>query len=101
MPLVHPLIRSVVPAAVPTRLAESQPDGSVRCGVCAHRCLVRPDRAGICGVRENRDGDLVSTVYGAVAAIGVDPIEKKPLFHVAPGTLAYSIGSTPIAATAP
>ena len=82
MPLVHPLIRSVVPAAVPTRLAESQPDGSVRCGVCAHRCLVRPGRAGICGVRENRDGVLVSTVYGAVAAIGVDPIEKKPLFHV-------------------
>lgn len=93
MPLVHPLIRSVMPAAVPTRLAEAQPDGSVRCGVCAHRCLVRPDRAGICGVRENRDGILVSTVYGAVAAIGVDPIEKKPLFHVAPGTLAYSIGT--------
>jgi pyruvate formate lyase activating enzyme len=93
VPLVHPLIHSVMPAAVPTRLAEAQPDGSVRCGVCAHRCLVRPDRVGICGVRENRDGILVSTVYGAVAAIGVDPIEKKPLFHVAPGTLAYSIGT--------
>jgi pyruvate formate lyase activating enzyme len=54
---------------------------------------VRPDRTGICGVRENRDGVLVSTVYGEVAAIGVDPIEKKPLFHVAPGTLAYSIAT--------
>jgi pyruvate formate lyase activating enzyme len=93
VPFVHPLTRSAVRAAMPTRLAESLPDGSVRCAVCAHRCLVRPDRTGICGVRENRDGALVSTVYGAVAAIGVDPIEKKPLFHVAPGTIAYSIAT--------
>ena len=93
MSFVNPLTRSPARAAVPTRLAESLPDGSVRCGVCAHRCLVRPDRTGICGVRENRDGVLVSTGYGAVAATGVDPIEKKPLFHVAPGTLAYSIAT--------
>ena len=79
--------------AVPTVLAETDADGSVRCGVCAHRCLVRPGRRGICGVRENRDGTLVSLVHGAVAAIGVDPIEKKPLFHVAPGTTAYSIAT--------
>jgi pyruvate formate lyase activating enzyme len=79
--------------AVPTILAETDPDGSVRCGVCAHRCLVRPGRRGICGVRENRDGTLVSLVYGAVVAIGVDPIEKKPLYHVAPGTTAYSIAT--------
>jgi pyruvate formate lyase activating enzyme len=82
------------PDAVPAILAEPQPDGSVRCGVCAHRCLVRPGRAGICGVRENRDGRLWCDAYGAVAAAGVDPIEKKPLFHVDPGTLAYSIATT-------
>lgn len=81
------------PDAVPTILAESQPDGAVRCGVCAHRCLVRPGRTGICGVRENRDGRLVSLVYGAVVAQGLDPIEKKPLFHVAPGSTAYSIAT--------
>jgi pyruvate formate lyase activating enzyme len=80
-------------APVPTILAESYPDGSVRCGVCAHRCLVRPGRRGICGVRENRDGQLVSLAYGAVVAIGLDPIEKKPLFHVAPGSTAYSIAT--------
>ena len=78
---------------VPTILAESCADGSVRCGVCAHRCLVRPGRRGICGVRENRDGQLVSLAYGGVVAIGLDPIEKKPLFHVAPGSLAYSIAT--------
>ena len=78
---------------VPTILATPSPDGSVRCGVCAHRCLVRPGRRGICGVRENRDGQLVSLAYGAVVAIGLDPIEKKPLFHVAPGSTAYSIAT--------
>ena len=78
---------------VPALLAEPQEDGSVRCNACAMRCLVRPGRAGICGVRENRDGTLVSTVYGRAVAVGLDPIEKKPLFHVAPGALAYSIAT--------
>ena len=63
MPFVNPLTRSPARAAVPTRLAESLPDGSVRCGVCAHRCLVRPDRTGICGVRENRGGTLFALTY--------------------------------------
>jgi len=78
---------------VPTVLATPMPDGSVRCGVCAHRCLVRRGRFGICGVRENRDGQLVSLAYGAVVASHLDPIEKKPLFHVAPGSTAYSIAT--------
>ena len=90
---MSPLARSQV-GAVPTILATSQPDGSVRCGVCAHRCLVRPGRHGICGVRENRDGRLWCDAYGGVAAAALDPIEKKPLFHVDPGTLAYSISTT-------
>jgi len=77
----------------PSVLAETLPDGSVRCGVCAHRCLVRPGRSGICGVRENRAGVLVCHAYGQVAAIGLDAIEKKPLFHVEPGSLAYSIAT--------
>jgi pyruvate formate lyase activating enzyme len=78
---------------VPSLLSTPMPDGAVRCGVCAHRCLVRPGRVGICGVRENRDGVLVSTAYGAAVAVALDPIEKKPLFHVAPGTLAYSLAT--------
>ena len=78
---------------VPALLAEPQEDGSVLCNACAMRCLVRPGRTGICGVRENRDGVLYSTVYGRAVAVGIDPIEKKPLFHVAPGALAYSIAT--------
>jgi pyruvate formate lyase activating enzyme len=81
------------PAPVPTLLATSVEDGAVRCGTCAHRCLVREGRRGICGVRVNRGGILWCEAYGAVAAIGIDPIEKKPLFHVDPGSLAYSIAT--------
>jgi pyruvate formate lyase activating enzyme len=89
-------MQTVIPSGattVPTILATPSPDGSVRCGVCAHRCLVRPGRRGICGVRENRDGQLICLAYGAVVASCLDPIEKKPLFHVAPGTTAYSIAT--------
>lgn len=88
-----PILATTALEPVPTLLAEALPDGSVRCGVCAHRCLVRPGRTGICGVRENRSGTLVSLAYGHVVATALDPIEKKPLFHVAPGSSAWSIAT--------
>ncbi len=92
--MVAPIVSTRPPAGVvPTILADELPDGSVRCGVCAHRCLVRPGRSGICGVRRNEGGHLICHAYGAAVAIGIDPIEKKPLFHVAPGTVAYSIAT--------
>jgi pyruvate formate lyase activating enzyme len=78
---------------VSTILAEGLPDGAVRCNVCAHRCLVRPGREGICHVRENRDGTLVSLAYGLVVAAALDPIEKKPLFHVEPSSRSWSIAT--------
>ncbi len=74
-------------------LAIPESDGAIRCAVCAHRCLVRPGRAGICRVRENRDGRLLSLAYGQVVAANADPIEKKPLFHVYPGSVAFSIAT--------
>jgi pyruvate formate lyase activating enzyme len=80
-------------AAIPTILADRLADGAVRCNVCAHRCLVRPGRQGICHVRENRAGTLVNLAYGRVVASNLDPIEKKPLFHVDPGSRAWSIAT--------
>ncbi len=80
-------------APVTAVLAEAQPDGSVRCHVCAHRCLIRPGRRGVCHVRENRGGTLVSLVHGKAVAATLEPIEKKPLYHAWPGSSAYSIST--------
>ena len=70
------------------------PEGDgVRCGLCPHRCRVAQGKAGICGIRENRGGTLYAATYGKVAALAVDPIEKKPLYHFHPGAPILSIGS--------
>lgn len=74
-------------------LYERLPGGRVRCDLCAHRCLLLPGRTGICRVRQNRDGTLYTLVYGRAAAQEIDPIEKKPLFHFFPGSVAYSIAT--------
>lgn len=68
-------------------------DNHVRCGLCRFRCLIGDGKRGICGVRENHDGMLYSMVYGKLCAEHVDPIEKKPLFHVMPGSKSYSIAT--------
>ncbi len=74
-------------------LWETLPDHRVRCLLCSHQCVIDNRKRGICGVRENRDGVLESTVYGRVVAAGDDPIEKKPLFHVMPGSRSFSIAT--------
>jgi len=68
-------------------------DHAVQCNLCSHRCLIKDGRRGICGVRENQNGRLETLVYDKVIACHVDPIEKKPLYHFYPGTLAYSFGT--------
>jgi len=72
-------------------LAESLPDNAVRCFACAHRCLIREGRRGICQVRFNRGGKL-HVPWGYVAGLQADPIEKKPFFHVLPGSDALTFG---------
>ncbi len=93
IPALTPADEAGVPALLAESFADPYAEGSVRCHVCAHRCVVRPGRRGICGVRANRAGWLISLVYGRAVAVAVEPIEKKPLYHVAPGSLAYSIAT--------
>ncbi len=78
----------------PAIAAHWRPEGgAVRCGLCPHRCLISDGKRGICQVRENRGGTLFALTYGRVAAVQLDPIEKKPLFHFHPGTQILSVGS--------
>ena len=74
-------------------LYEKLDDQRVHCNLCGHRCTIKPDRRGICGVRENRAGVLYSLVYGTLIAEHIDPIEKKPFFHVYPASNSYSIAT--------
>ena len=76
---------------VPGELYEPLPDQAVRCTACAHRCLIRAGRAGICKVRFNHGG-VLRVPHGYVAALQVDPTEKKPFFHVLPGSRTLTFG---------
>jgi len=65
----------------------------VICDVCPRRCSLAAGQRGFCFVRENRDGQIVSTTYGRSTGFCIDPIEKKPLAHFYPGTPVLSFGT--------
>ena len=65
----------------------------VRCELCPHNCIIDDGKAGICKVRKNQSGRLVSLVYGKPVSIHSDPVEKKPLYHFFPGHQVLSIGT--------
>jgi AmmeMemoRadiSam system radical SAM enzyme/AmmeMemoRadiSam system protein B/AmmeMemoRadiSam system protein A len=65
--------------------------GRLRCLACGHRCLIGPGLRGICKVRFNHAGTL-QVPFGYVAGLQCDPVEKKPFFHVLPGSDALTFG---------
>jgi pyruvate formate lyase activating enzyme len=76
------------------RFYDKLDDGAVRCRLCPHNCAhIAPGKTGVCRVRKNVDGTLVSLVWGEVTSVNLDPIEKKPLYHFHPGTDILSIGT--------
>jgi len=73
-------------------LYEKVADSAVRCHVCQWRCVIRPQKSGLCQVRQNIDGVLHILNYAEVSSVAVDPIEKKPLFHFHPTSMVFSLG---------
>ncbi|HKR13675.1 MAG TPA: AmmeMemoRadiSam system radical SAM enzyme [Pyrinomonadaceae bacterium] len=72
-------------------LTEQIADGALKCYACGHRCLIKSGKRGICKVRFNEGGHLrVPANY--VAALACDPTEKKPFFHVLPGSDTLTFG---------
>ncbi|WP_271813164.1 AmmeMemoRadiSam system radical SAM enzyme [Clostridium beijerinckii] len=65
----------------------------VRCRICPHNCLIDEEKFGICGVRTLKSKIPIAINYGEVTSMGVDPIEKKPLYHFKPSKDILSIGS--------
>ncbi|MFC2089118.1 AmmeMemoRadiSam system radical SAM enzyme, partial [Calditrichota bacterium] len=75
------------------RFYEKLPYKKIHCKLCPKECVIDDRERGYCGVRENREGIYYSLVYSRPCTYHADPIEKKPLFHFHPGTLAFSIAT--------
>jgi pyruvate formate lyase activating enzyme len=65
----------------------------ITCLLCQHYCQLQEGQVGICGVNKNENGSLRTLVYAHPSALNVDPIEKKPLYHLLPATTALSLGT--------
>jgi pyruvate formate lyase activating enzyme len=74
-------------------LLQGAVDGKVRCNACEWRCTLIPGGFGWCRTRQNRDGRLVTLIYGSVSSLAANPIEKKPFYHFHPATKALTAGS--------
>ena len=68
-------------------------NGWVECGVFPRACRIAEGERGTCGTRENRKGRLYTLVHSRPCALGLDPVEKKPFFHVLPGATALSLAT--------
>jgi pyruvate formate lyase activating enzyme len=65
----------------------------ISCSLCPHNCLIADGKRGICRVRKNEGGKLITESYGQICSLNFDPIEKKPLYHFFPGSIIFSAGS--------
>lgn len=68
-------------------------NNEVQCTLCPRDCIIPLGERGHCEVRENRGGELQSLVYGNPCAVNVDPVEKKPFYHLLPGSKSFSIAT--------
>jgi pyruvate formate lyase activating enzyme len=77
----------------PALFYQTLEDNWVKCLLCPNGCSVSDGNRGTCGVRENRGGKYYTLVYANPCAVHVDPVEKKPFFHVLPGSFSFSIAT--------
>jgi len=75
------------------RFYEKQPYKKIKCVLCPRECVIDDRERGYCGARENRGGTYYTLVHSRVCSAHIDPIEKKPFFHVYPGTTAFSVAT--------
>lgn len=64
-----------------------------QCLICERKCKIPEGKSGFCQTRLNKEGIIYTIVYGCVPALSYNPIEKKPLFHFYPGSIAITIGT--------
>ena len=80
------------PSVVEARFQRRACNG-VQCGLCPFHCFLPEGVRGRCKVRMASGGRLKSLVYGRPVSVHIDPIEKKPVFHLLPGSWIYSLAT--------
>ncbi len=78
---------------VPARWWHRLADGRIECDLCPRHCRLREGQRGLCFVRARRGEAMVLTSWGRASGFCIDPIEKKPLFHLLPGSGVLSFGT--------
>jgi pyruvate formate lyase activating enzyme len=84
-----------------SRYQEQIDESTARCIICPRKCVIKQGQHGFCGTKSNQKGKIYNLTYGVLSSIAVDPIEKKPLVHFFPGSLALSISSVGCSFTCP
>jgi len=74
-------------------LFEKLENSKVKCLACKHYCIIPEGKTGICNVRANYNGELYLLVKNRPYALAIDPIEKKPFYHLLPSTYSFSLGT--------
>jgi pyruvate formate lyase activating enzyme len=64
----------------------------VKCLLCPNECVVKNGELCICHNRVAKDDRLYTIGYGNPCGVNADPVEKKPLYHFLPSSVAFSIG---------
>ena len=66
---------------------------NAKCNICPHNCIRQEGQLGFCKARKAVEGKMISSNYGQITSMGMDPIEKKPLYRFMPGSQILSVGS--------
>ena len=67
--------------------------GKILCELCPRFCMIGEGQAGFCYLRYNESGELKTRGRERSTGLTLDPIEKKPLYHVYPSRQILSLGT--------
>ncbi|MDD3812348.1 MAG: AmmeMemoRadiSam system radical SAM enzyme [Bacteroidales bacterium] len=84
--------RNIEPGEKEARHYIATPRG-VKCQLCPNECTLKDGELSDCRNRIARNGKLYTMAYGNPCAVHIDPVEKKPLLHFYPTSLAFSIAT--------
>jgi len=67
-------------------------NGKIKCLLCPNLCTLNEEQFGLCKTRKREGDKIVNPYSGIISSSGIDPIEKKPLYHFMPGSEIFSVG---------